>query len=1202
MKSQIGPIMVLRILVGGLVALASASSGYGATVSTLVTNGLVEPRCAVVGNADGDLFITDYSNHRIVKYAVQSGLVTTLAGRLGISGTNDGTGFRALFNAPYGILWDTNRQGLVVSDSGNHAIRFVGFDGSVSNLAGHMSIPGVVSAGVVAGSAAYFNTPAGMASDANGNIYIADSRNNAIRILNLTNGVETIPGPSSGIGLYAPVGLAVDLNNVLYVCDTRNHVIRKRGTNGVWSVIAGTLANPPNVGFADGLPADFSSFNHPRGIIAVGGDLYVSDSENHAIRKISVEAGSGELEVSTYVGLSGTAGQIDGDAAVAKLNTPVGLIYDPIDRAILFVDSKGPDVAKGSVRIIRFNPLPPPLDPPSIGRLELVVTTGGTELRHTELENGQVFNDIPVFSFQGVQGVTVFYNSQEPSTDDPDFSSVPDPGSGADYVTIDRWSPFNYKEAKGDSIKPKSLLVIKAQSRIDRRFSPVATKAINFRVSQPELVSSNSASYKLKSSTPDVTYYFTTNSTLPATTNYSISIKTVSTSPCTMNLGYPETPLTVIGVAMRDGFKQSGYWTNVFTSDSYRPHQISIGLNDPDAEGATHFKAYPGGNFYLPIVLKENPDLSLVAYTFQFNTIVSNFLAMPLPPGSLSFTSMLVRPLGNSLYEPIPAAVSTAYTNFLDFQNTNNLAQLIGITWLTRFAAGDLYPSLSQNLISFSRARDRVFDASADSVILGAVRVEIPANSTNGSVYQAKITAASGTTDGISQPVDLFLPTRGSTGTGSLNTVKNIDVYTNLSLLVGDVAPFRWYNVSDFGDGNLVNNDVVQTFEEGIYSSGLAANLRTAVPADSALFEAMDSCCYSTNGADMTSVALFSGSDTTINSIGRGDGQIDIYDVWVTSRRSLDPFLTWFTRKFTPTGIVASPASNPIPKSKLPVTAKSGAAPVEIAGQPHHIRFSAADQDVAAGQVVDVPINVSISGISHVQMLMLSVRLMPLAGAPLITNGVSFIPAAGLGAPTLSSSKGGNNVQLGWLGTSSAGVRGDDLVGTVRFQVPAGFGSKAAYLVVIGNASAAGFRTRDEVETSSALLKSGDWSGSSYGDAIPDHWRLRYFGSVSNLLSQAEADADGDGISNLREFLAGTDPANAGSRLALRSPGRTGQRLTLRWPGIAGKRYLLEASPVLGGTNWMVLTNSLTPNGGTVEYSEDGTASGSRFFRVRVAP
>jgi streptogramin lyase len=190
-------------------------------------------------------------------------------------------------------------------------------------------LAGGTTAGFVngSGSAALFNKPAGAAADAAGNIYIADSFNNAIRKITPAGVVTTYAGtgqvgykdgPGAAAQFYVPADVVVDSKGNLFVADKGNNIIRKITPAGVVSTFAGN----GSAGYVNSTGAD-ASFNTPTAIAVDGADnLYVTDNGNNRIRKIT----SGGV-VSTFAG-TGTAGYLNGDIAYATFNKPTGIAAD----------------------------------------------------------------------------------------------------------------------------------------------------------------------------------------------------------------------------------------------------------------------------------------------------------------------------------------------------------------------------------------------------------------------------------------------------------------------------------------------------------------------------------------------------------------------------------------------------------------------------------------------------------------------------------------------------------------------------------------------------------------------------------------------------------------------------------------------------------------------------------------------------------
>ena len=264
--------------------------------------------------------------------------VSTLAGS-GTAGFADGAGGAAQFNEPNSVAVDA--QGTVyVTDASNHRIRKITAAGVVSTLAG-TGAPGLVDG---PGATAQFNLPTGIAVDALGTVYVADTYNNCIRTISPAGVVSTWAG-AAGKGLqdgsvaaakfWQPTGLALDQQGALYVADSNNQRIRKITAQGVVSTLAGSgPSQVQNAGenFADG-PAGTALFYYPSGVAVDGqGTVYVADYQNNRIRKITAQG-----VVSTVAGSTG--GYTDGDAAQAKFLYPTGVAVDA--GGVLYVTDYG---------------------------------------------------------------------------------------------------------------------------------------------------------------------------------------------------------------------------------------------------------------------------------------------------------------------------------------------------------------------------------------------------------------------------------------------------------------------------------------------------------------------------------------------------------------------------------------------------------------------------------------------------------------------------------------------------------------------------------------------------------------------------------------------------------------------------------------------------------------------------------------------
>jgi sugar lactone lactonase YvrE len=261
-------------------------------------------------------------------------VITTVAGNgtYGYSG-DGGPATKAELNYPQGVAVDASGN-LFIADSHNGRIREVGTNGIITTVAGKGGTGGFSGDGGPA-SNAELDLPTGVAVDASGNLFIADSWNSRIRKVG-TNGIITTVagkggtggfsgdgGPATNAELDVPTGVAVDASGNLFIADCWNSRIRKVGTNGIITTVAGN----GTYGFSgDGGPATKAGLNYSQGVaVDASGNLFIADNNNHRIREVGTNG-----IITTVAGKGGTGG-FSGDggpATGAELQYPTGVAVD----------------------------------------------------------------------------------------------------------------------------------------------------------------------------------------------------------------------------------------------------------------------------------------------------------------------------------------------------------------------------------------------------------------------------------------------------------------------------------------------------------------------------------------------------------------------------------------------------------------------------------------------------------------------------------------------------------------------------------------------------------------------------------------------------------------------------------------------------------------------------------------------------------
>lgn len=394
---------IRKIAPDGVVSAYAATPSVGSEDGAGKLAKFYRPQNSAV-DSNGYLYVVDTFNHTLRKVS-PAGEVTTLAGLAGVSGSSDGTGSEARFSSPKGVAVDSTGN-IYIADTGNHTLRLVTAQGEVTTVAGLAGLSGNTNG---TGSAARFSSPSCVAVDSSGNAYV--SSDNAIRKVSSSGAVTTLAGSPGVLGgvddtgtnarFRGPSGLAMDANGTLFVADTGNHAIRKITSAGVVTTHAGSIGQ--NEYSLDGF-GSVARFDYPRGVaVDAAGFVYVADSNASLIRKISPDRW-----VTTIGGTLEQDGYQDGRARAARFYEATGIAVS--NTGLLYVaDPYNNRISQGTAMY------PPELVLNSVTNL----TSSSVRFNATVDANGRTTTAL--FEY----GTTTAYGSSLPVTLAPDNSSTP---------------------------------------------------------------------------------------------------------------------------------------------------------------------------------------------------------------------------------------------------------------------------------------------------------------------------------------------------------------------------------------------------------------------------------------------------------------------------------------------------------------------------------------------------------------------------------------------------------------------------------------------------------------------------------------------------------------------------------------------------------------------------------------------------------
>jgi sugar lactone lactonase YvrE len=352
---------------------------------------------AVAADQSGNLFIADTDSQRIRKVTA-SGVVTTVAGTgaNGFAG-DGGPATSALLSYPAGIAVD-DVGNLFIADTRNNRIRKVTPDGVIFTIGTSL------------------NDPRGLAVDRSGNVFIADTNNQQIRKIDSggamsivagtgANGFSGDGGPATSAQLSYPVAVAVDGNGNLFIADSSNNRIRMVRPDGIIRTIAGN----GSIGFGgDGGPAIWAGLASPQGVdVDAAGNVYIADADNQRVRMVTPD---GMIRTIAGTGTFGSAGD-GGIAELAQLAFPFGVAADGFN-AVFIADTY-------SSRIRRSVSSKVPFALSSGGAVSMNTTTGSAAPIRTGYARVQTLDGTPpaaVAIFSNRSGSVLISETDVPAT------------------------------------------------------------------------------------------------------------------------------------------------------------------------------------------------------------------------------------------------------------------------------------------------------------------------------------------------------------------------------------------------------------------------------------------------------------------------------------------------------------------------------------------------------------------------------------------------------------------------------------------------------------------------------------------------------------------------------------------------------------------------------------------------------------------
>ncbi len=307
-------------------------SGNGGDGGPATSAELCSP-AGIAVDAAGNLYIADAGISRIRKVNA-SGIITTVAGGGPMNSGDGGPATSAALDNPTGVTVDASGN-LYIADTLDNRVRKVSTSGIITTVAGNGTYFSMYTGEGGPATKATIH-PEGVAVDRSGNLYIAETPDNRICKVDQSGIITTVAGggsqvytwysgPATNAALNYPTGIALDASGNLYIADSLNNCIRKVNTSGIMTTVAGNGSK----GYSGdgGPPAIMAMLNDPTGVaVGASGNLYIADGGNYRVRKVDA---SDTITTVAGNGISNYAGD-GGPATVAELGAPYGLAVDTL--------------------------------------------------------------------------------------------------------------------------------------------------------------------------------------------------------------------------------------------------------------------------------------------------------------------------------------------------------------------------------------------------------------------------------------------------------------------------------------------------------------------------------------------------------------------------------------------------------------------------------------------------------------------------------------------------------------------------------------------------------------------------------------------------------------------------------------------------------------------------------------------------------